>query len=45
MPALAGCMAPLVLACLSHGCKDAEAMEGLHERYLEMAIDLLKADK
>ncbi len=40
--AFAGVLVPLVLIYLGHIYKDTEAMQGIHEKYVEMSINILR---
>lgn len=42
--ALMGLVMPMVLLYLGHLYKTIEAREGLHEKYVEMALDILQED-
>ena len=40
--AFAGILIPIVLVYLGHIYKEAETKQGIHEKYVEMAIEIMK---
>lgn len=42
LASLSSLFLPIVLVYLGHLYKDAEVKDGIHEKYVEMALDILK---